>query len=267
MSIDIFAPTAERRTVFGQLNAGVKVIAILVLSLSLLLIKDWVSAASILLLEALALLACGINPLALLGRFWPVLFGAIISGWSTALMAEKTGATLLDFGPFFITSGSLNIGIALTLRGLALVLPSILLVATTDPTDMADSLAQTLKLPARFVLAALAALRLLGILASEWNSLGQARRARGLGAHDTLLQRTRTAAGQSFALLVQAIRRGSRLSVTMEARGFGSPIKRTWARSPHYSKLDLYFALAILLIIALGYGLSLAAGTLIWLWN
>ena len=115
------------------------------------------------------------------------------------------------------------------LRGLAIALPAVLLMSCTDPTDLADALAQKAKLPHRFVLGTLAAMRLVGIMAEQWQTIGMARRARGRGLERQPLQRLRATLGQSFGLLVQAIRRASRLAVTMEARGFGGAA-RTWAR-------------------------------------
>ena len=114
--------------------------------------------------------------------------------------------------------------------------------------------------------ATIAALRLVGILFAEWNALGQARRARGLGAGQSLAGRAQTFGGQSFALLVQAIRRGSRLAVTMEARGFGAG-ERTWARVPSYSRRDVHVSIAAAVIIAVAYGASIAAGTIQFLWG
>ncbi|MEX3611388.1 energy-coupling factor transporter transmembrane component T [Rothia sp. LK2588] len=266
MSVNLFETTAERTGPLGRLNAGVKLLGTLLLTLGLLLVKDWVAAGMILVLELVAIAACRINPLRLLGTFWPVLLGALLSGWSTALLAEKTSTELIHAGPIWVSTGSLAVGGALMLRGLGLALPGLLLIATTDPTDIADSLAQTAKLPARFVLAALASLRLVEILLAEWRALGQARRARGLGAQHNPLARVHTALGQSFALLVQAIRRGTRLATTMEARGFGTA-ERTWARVPTYARADAWFLCGCLAIVALGYLLAWVAGSLTFIWQ
>ena len=102
--------------------------------------------------------------------------------------------------------------------------------------------------------ATIAALRLVGILFAEWNALGQARRARGLGAGQSLAGRAQTFGGQSFALLVQAIRRV----------GAG---ERTWARVPSYSRRDVHVSIAAAVIIAVAYGASIAAGTIQFLWG
>ena len=72
----------------------------------------------------------------------------------------------------------------------------------------------------------------------------------------------RAALGQSFGLLVQAIRSASRLTVTMEARGFGGAA-RTWARPSTFSGLDVWVLLGGLGIAAAAVAAALGAGT----WN
>lgn len=266
MPFDPFALTAQRQSLLGQLNAGVKLCAIFLLTIGLVLTRDWVTSLTILSLELIALQVLGARPLSLLGSFWPALLATLLTGWSTSLLTEKTGQTLIQWGPFWITTGSAAVGFALMLRGLAMLLPGLLFVATTDPTDIADSLAQTLKLPNRFVLGALAALRLVGLMMSQWHALGQARRARGLGAQDTLIRRIRTVSGQAFALLVQAIRHGNRLAITMEARGFGTG-PRSWARVPSYRWADLWFAAGTVALLASGYLIATLTGSLTWIWQ
>ena len=114
----------------------------------------------------------------LLARSWPILIAVLTTGWSVAILVNKTGAVLLDFGLNTITEGSLAAAFSMMIRSLAMILPTFAFVLSTDPTDLGDSLAQTFRLPARFVLAALAALRLVGILFGEWNTLGA-----GTGVH------------------------------------------------------------------------------------
>ena len=182
MNTDFFGPSAERNSWFGGLNAGVKLVVAGVLVLAAILIQDPVTAAIIFGLELLGFIAVGFRPVNLLARSWPILIAVLTTGWSVAILVNKTGAVLLDFGLNTITGGSLTAAFSMMIRSLAMILPTFAFVLSTDPTDLGDSLAQTFRLPARFVLAALAALRLVGILFGEWNTLGQARRARGLGA-------------------------------------------------------------------------------------
>jgi energy-coupling factor transport system permease protein len=112
------------------------------------------------------------------------------------------------------------------------------------------------------VLAALAATRLLGGLAEEWQQLGLARRARGLG-DDGALGRARTAVGQVFALLVLALRRGGTLATAMEARGFGASPTRTWARESRFTGHDVLVVLGGVVLTATATAAGVLAGT----WN
>jgi energy-coupling factor transport system permease protein len=227
---------------------------------AVLLTVDWVSATVILAGELLLLPLLRIHPWTLVKRIWPLILAAGIGAYSTALLAEKTGTVLLDAGPFLFTTHSVEAGIAIGLRGLAIALPGIFLLVSTDPTDLADALAQRLHLPARFVLGALAAMRLVGLLVEEWRTLGLARHARGADASRSLWGRFQNFLGRGLALLVQAIRRATRLAVAMEARGFGSG-ERTWARSSTFSRIDVWVLLYGLGLAVSAVAAAVAAGT------
>ena len=137
---------------------------------------------------------------------------------------------------------------------------------TTDPTDLADGLAQTLKLPARFVLAALAALRLVEVMVTEWGVLAAARRARGAGGARGPWAALTEFAGLAFTLLVQSLRRATRLAMTMEARGFGAG-PRTWARVPRFGRVDVVVGCATVLIAVAAVTLSLLTGAHRFIWQ
>ena len=188
----------------------------MVLALSI----DWVSASVALVFELLLFPLAGLTLTLLWQRGWPLILAAAVGGWSTSILAPDSGRTLIDVGIWTMSEGSLETGVGFLLRGLAIALPAVLLMSCTDPTDLADALAQKARLPHRFVLGTLAAMRLVGLMAEEWQTIGMARRARGVGSRGSAVQRMKATLGQSFGLLVQAIRRASRLAVTMEARGF-----------------------------------------------
>jgi energy-coupling factor transport system ATP-binding protein len=230
------------------LNPVASLGASLLLSALLIVTIDWVSAAVALGLEAAA--AAGVAIATSVGarrrrrttrpksaprqlgdiarRTLPIWIAAPLAGVTTLLYGAAAGRTYVEFGLVHITDGSISFAIATTLRILAVGLPAVVLFARVDPTDLADGLAQLVHLPSRFVLGALAGLRLIGLFLQDWKQLELARRARGLG--DT--GRLRRFAGQVFALLVLSIRRGSKLATAMEARGFGGRTARTWARVP-----------------------------------
>lgn len=246
-------------TLLERANPLSKLTAAAAVTLAVLVSVDWISSSIVLAGELLLLPLLRVRPLILLKRIWPLIIAALIGAWGTALLAEKTGTVLLDAGPVLFTSDSVAAGIAIGLRGLAIALPGIYLLASTDPTDLADALAQKLRLPHRFVLGALAAMRLVGLLISEWQSLGMARHARGVGADSGPLTRVRSFLGQAVALLVQAVRRATRLAAAMEARGFGSG-NRTWARTSVFTVLDVWVALYGVLLAGAALTAAVAAG-------
>lgn len=261
MSAEMMAP-ARSTAVLAHANPVSKLAASLVLALVLIFSVDWVSGSVALLCELAILPLAGLAVSDFLRRAWPLIAAAIVGGYATALLAPDTGAMLLTLGPATFSEGSLEAGLAIMLRGLAIALPGVLLLASTDPTDLADGLAQKVRLPHRFVLGALAAMRLVGLLVEEWQTLGMARRARGVGGGRSPYGRIRQLLGQSFALLVQAIRRATKLAVTMEARGFGGE-HRTWARTSHFALIDLWVFAGGVLIAALAVTAAVVLGT----WN
>jgi energy-coupling factor transport system permease protein len=211
-------------------NPVAKVAATVPLSIVLVLTLDAVSAGVAIVCELVLFTAVGLGSLLWSRRTAVVWIAAPLTGISMLLYGAPSGATLWEFGVIHVTEGSVQIGLATTARVIAIALPAVVLFLTIDPTDLADGLAQTLRLPARFVLGALAALRLVGSSIDDWRTLSLARRARGVGDHGAI----RRGLGQAFAMLVLAIRRGSVLATAMEARGFGAPGERTWARAAHF---------------------------------
>jgi energy-coupling factor transport system permease protein len=160
-----------------------------------------------------------------------------------------------------VSDGSLALALAAMLRVLAIGVPAVLLVATVDSTDLADGLAQTWKLPARFVLGGLAAFRLVGLLAEDWRAIVLARRARGVGDAGGLVGKARFALGLAFSLLVLALRRAGTLSTAMEARGFGTAGMRTWARPARFGVAEWTLVAIGVAIAAVALALSLALGS------
>ncbi|GAA1138558.1 ATP-binding cassette domain-containing protein [Nesterenkonia lutea] len=246
----------------GRRNALAKLIAVFLVTAALVMTIDVVSSGVVVLATLALLPLAGIRPIGFLRRIWPFALGAVVAAWGTAIAAEESGRVIADLGFTTISEGSVSLGLALGTRALAIVLPSVIIFSTTDPTDLADSLAQQLRLPARFVLGALAAMRLLGLLAEHWTTIGHARRARGVGAHGGPRQRMRSTLSQAFGLLVQAIRMATRLAVTMESRGFGAG-RRTWARPARFHPADLPVILGGAAIGAAAVWAAVAAGT----WN
>jgi len=194
-------------------------------------------------LASLPLVGLGVGTL--LVRTWPLLLAAFMVGLLNVLLAPVGPA-----GP------DLQTGLALGLRLLGVALSGVLALASTDPTDLADSLQQQARLSPRLAMGVLAAVRMLPILAIEWQLLGMARRARGVSAGWSPLLAARLAFGKLLALLVGAVRRATRLALAMDARGFGGASDRTIARPQSIRLADwgLLLAAAALGAMALWIG-------------
>ncbi|MFF2051572.1 energy-coupling factor transporter transmembrane component T family protein [Leifsonia sp. NPDC058194] len=243
----------------ATLNPVAKLGAALIVTVVLLVSIDPVSAAVALVLELVLVAFAGI-PLRLLAlRTAPIWIAAPLAGLTTALYGRASGVVYVQWWAVEVSDGSLQLGLATMLRILAIGLPAVLLFITIDPTDLADGLAQLLRLPARFVLGGLAGLRLVGLFAEDWRALTLARRARGVAETGAL----RRMLGQSFSLFVLSIRRGSKLATAMEARGFGSSAPRTWARPSVFRGRD-WAALAVAALVA---GLAAAVAVAVGSWN
>lgn len=240
-------------------NPVTKLACALLLSLALVLSLDWVSATVALLLELPLFLMAGLRPRALLLRTLPVWIAAPGAAATIALYGRVGGDVHFSFALATVSDGSLQLALATLLRVLAIGLPAIVLFVTVDPTDLADGLGQIVHLPSRFVLGALAGLRLVALFVQDWRSLESARRARGVADRGRL----RRFAGQAFALLVLSIRRGSKLATAMEARGFGASPSRTWARPSVLGRGDAVLLAWTLVIAAGAITSSVVAGT----WN
>ncbi|MFT4305861.1 MAG: energy-coupling factor transporter transmembrane component T [Microbacterium sp.] len=250
------------RSPLGRANPVAKLTATLVVSGTLLLSIDPVSAG-VTLAATLVLLPFARLPARQLWlRLWPILAAATAAAAATVLYGRASGAVFAQWGLVRISEGSLDLAASIMLRVLAIAVPSVVLFATTDPTDLADGLAQILRLPARFVLGALAGLRLVGLFVDDWRELGMARRARGVADRG----RIRRFLGQAFALLVLSIRRGTKLATAMEARGFGADGPRTWARPSRLGWRDAALVVLALAIAAASVSAAIAAGTWTLVW-
>ncbi|CAN5266306.1 energy-coupling factor transporter transmembrane component T [soil metagenome] len=240
----------------ARLNPVTKLGTTLLIAIALVLSLDWVSALTALALEVVLIAVLRIPLRPLLTRFAAVGMAAVLTAVTILFYGQVAGTVHWHFLLINVSDGSITLAVATLLRVLAIALPSVALFIDTDPTDLADALGQILRLPARFVLGALAGLRLVGLLGDDWRTIGYARRARGVGDY----ARVRRTAGQAFALLVSAIRRGSMLATAMEARGLGAHPTRTWARPSVLTWRDGALVAAGLVIAAVPVAASIASG-------
>jgi energy-coupling factor transport system permease protein len=246
MTLSVTAPAVETGRL-ARANPLAKILACLVLGLGAVLSGDPVTPALILAAALVCLGLGGIDMHAVLRRGWPIL-----------LSAAGLGATTLLFGD---SDEPVLTATAVTVRVLAIALPGVAVLLTIDPTDLADSLVQHARIPARFAYASLAALRLVPLLGLEWQTITDARRARGVEAGRNPIARLRLFWSVAFTLLVGAVRRGTRLAIAMDARGFDSTGPRTIARPQHVRASDIALLLGALALVAAAVAASIALGT------
>lgn len=256
--------TETTRTVWlDGVNPVTKLLLAVLLSVPLFASIDVTSALAAIGLQLLCLPLTGLRLGMVLKRLLPIVIFAPIAGVSMLLYAEPAGHIYFTFGFATISDDSITLAIAVSLRVIALGLPTILLFGGTDPTQLADALAQVAKLPSRFVLGILAGTRMLGLFLDDWRTMSLARRARGVGDRGVL----RRFFSMAFVLLVFAVRRGSKLALAMEARGFGSGIPRTWSRPSRLHPRDAVALLGGIAIMALALTAAVVAGTFRFVWS
>lgn len=232
-------PVAAPGAPLARRNPVAKLAAALVFSFALVATLDPVAPALAIAIELAVLPLFGIRYRVLARRAWPLLASA--GGILVTLVlfaADRSGRVLVEAGPVLVTSGVLLTALGLVLRIFAVALPGVIVFATTDATDLADALIQNTRAPARFAIGALAAFRLVPLLEQEWETISMARRARGVDAGRNPLAKLRLFVSTAFALLVGAIRRGTRLAVAMDARGFDAGTPRTVARRQRFTAAD-----------------------------
>ena len=258
------ATAATRRSGAGRgaierLNPVTRLLLAVLACLPVLVSLDWLSATAMLVGLLVVLRAAGARPAAMLVRLAPVAVAAALAAVTMALYGKPGGRVYWQWWLVEVTRRSVTMAGAVVLRVLVLGLSAVVLLGGLDLTAMADGLAQVLRLPARFVLGALAGMRMLSLFVEDWRTLGRARRARGLGDTGRLRRWTTMA----FALLVLAIRRGTKLATAMEARGFDAQHarQRTWARPSRLGAPDVIGLTAAAALDALALVVSILAGT------
>lgn len=251
-------PTAP----LGRINPVAKLAAGLALLIVLFASLDAVTAAIVAGVALAAVPASGLSPSVLLGRAWLIGLVAVSIGMFNVLFAaEQLGPPVVEAGAVRIGAETVVGGVGVALRLLTIALVGLLATATSDPTEMADALIGQFRVSPRYAIGVLAALRILPLMARDWQSLGMARRARGMDANGSPLAALRLFGGRLMALLVGAVRIGTRMALAMEARGFGAQSCRTRARPQRMRPTDWAFLAGAIAVGAIAVAISVALGT------
>ena len=241
------APIADPGAPLARRNPVAKLAAAAIVALTLVVSLDPVGPGVALAAQLALVPLFGIRYGRLARRTWPLLVGvagAVVTVFLFGADRQHLPAAALALG----------------LRLLAVALPGVIVLATTDPTDLADALVQNTRVPARFAIGTLAALRLVPLLGQEWRLIGYARRARGVDPGRNPVAHVRLLASAAFTLLVGAIRRGTRLATAMDARGFDTATERTTARVQPFRAADAALIAGAAALAALAVTTSVLTG-------
>ena len=248
---------SSARTRILTVNPLAKLAASAIISVALILSLDWVSALVALACTLPLLAWSGLTVKQLAVRIAPLTIAAVLAGFTTVLYGQPSGTLWFSFGLIEITDGSLSLGLATALRVLAIAIPAVVLFGTIEPVDLADSLEQRTRLPARFILGSLVALRLIGAVRLDWDALTRARRSRGLGEKNKLSRFLH----QAFALFVLSLRRADKLALAMQSRAFDSGRVRSWARVSPWGSAEWLLIIIATAVATLSVAAAVAAGT------
>ncbi|MFT8708186.1 MAG: energy-coupling factor transporter transmembrane component T [Sporolactobacillus sp.] len=190
--------------------------------------------------------------------FWLIILTLITSIFSMTAMTFFGKGThfLFQFGLIQISTESLARGLMLGLRSFTFGMLSLIFATTTEPVPFFYSLMQQGRLPIRIAYGCLAAFRMLPMMAEEFHTLQQAMKIRGLsrarGIRAVYARFTR----YCLTMLVQSIRRAQRTAVAMEAKRFSMTAARTYYYRIGWGRLDVAFAVLIVLTVALSFVLA-----------
>jgi energy-coupling factor transport system permease protein len=257
----LFTPLRpDPRAFLAAANPAIKLAAATVLMLALFVSVDLVTAGVVLVGLLAAVAMSGLSPRTLAGRTWPILLTALSVGVLNVIFGAPQGGPQVSIGVVNVSAEALASAAGLGLRLAGIAFSGVLAMVTTDPTRLADSLVQQLRLSPRFAVGALAAARLMPILALDWQILSLARRARGASGQG-MLGTVRVFFGKVVALLIGSVRRGTRLATAMEARGFGARQCRSSAREEGVRQADWLLLAGAVALALLAVGISLALGS------
>jgi energy-coupling factor transport system permease protein len=233
--------------------------------LSMTLVFDPVTPALMIALALMLLRVLGGIPFSTIARaLRPAVLAALGFFWVGVVFprASEAVTVVAQLGPFPIMAEALWRAGAIGLRVLCFGVYSMLLVLTTDPTDLMLALVQHCRVPPAIAYAAMAGFRFIPLFAREAESIHLAHRVRGLGVGNGLGGRVE--AGRRFAipLLASAIRRAERVALAMESKGFDGHSQRTYFRTLHWRTGDRLFVLAMLAMFGAIFALSHALGFL-----
>jgi energy-coupling factor transport system permease protein len=181
----------------------------------------------------------------MLGRVpWPMLLRTLAFGLLAGIGVFWT------YTVFYVGTGEAWLyGATMTLRLLAILSASAMFVLTTDPAQFVRALIHQARVSPRIAYSVFAAYRFVPLLQVEFETIRAAHQMRGGVGSGGPFGWIREMVGYAIPLMASAVRKGERVALAMESRGFGAlpAQRRTYFRVTAVSRADLWFSLACLL--------------------
>ena len=140
-------------------------------------------------------------------------------------------------------------GMTMAARLVAILSTSVMFVLTTDPSQFVRSLIHQARVSPRIAYSVFAAYRFVPLLEGEFETIRAAHRMRGGVGRGTPVAAARELFGYAIPLLASAVRKGERVAMAMESRGFGALPRRTYFRSTAIDRSDAVFVASCLILV------------------
>jgi len=154
---------------------------------------------------------------------------------------EKAPEIIFSLGRVEISVNSIKFGLTIGFRILCFLLYSLLFVATTDPTDFIISLIAQLKLSPKIGFGTLAGYRFVPLLSTEYQSILEAHRIRGIKEHTGAVAKIKRFKKYAVPLMVTAARKAQRVAIAMDSKCFYAYPKRTYLRDIRIRRIDIIY--------------------------
>ena len=172
-------------------------------------------------------------------------------------LANDTAHLSLLGQDFAYSRYGLNYGFKIAARGSVIGIASLLVLWTTHPRDLVQSMVQELRAPYKYAWAVFLALIYVPIVQHESQTRRYALDIRGVRYRRRSLRGLRLLA---IPVIFRSLRRGFSTALSMEARGFGVSPRRVFRHDLHYPLHVGLIRLAVVAAAILLLGIAIASG-------
>lgn len=222
-----------------ELNPVAKIIMMLALVTPVTFSRD-IYYPLVLLLAIMAAGAVfgGCNPISLLKSMRMVILAAACLCVFLVLTRAVGQTGDIQWGALGIRYDDIAQAVSLALRMLGFAYAALLFSKTTDPVTLVLSLIQCWHVPYQAGYAFLVAYRFVPAFQDEFRKIQIAHEVRGVANSRNVFSGMLRAPGYMIPLLINAIRMGERVAISMDARAFGITPERTYCKTVAFGGLE-----------------------------